>query len=372
MNKVIVLGSGHGEAGACNSEELLKIIQRLSPNIIFCEASPENFPAMVKATETFNTPEIKAIRAILEKQSIEIIPVDLHGDPFDRRLEAMFDLFRNNYKEYFYASEIQAGETHRLGFPFLNSEDSDQIHRDKNSMEKIFVARANHAELSKTHKDWLEWNDKRENHWIKVIRDYSEKNKMSMAVFLVGSAHRIRLMEKIKKFQIADKLIPEWDFNPFEQMKELEKLTDDQQAVIVHEAGHAAVAISYGLTPVEVKLGFDGKGLAKVTPEFKGYSPSDNKQRIAVLKAGFLAERKYTKQNAIDHGALDRNKINKILVEDCIAELEEKKIENGVIQFLNNNFDTKVLRLAELIANNYKKGQCDTLTAELENTYHNN
>jgi KaiC/GvpD/RAD55 family RecA-like ATPase len=48
----------------------------------------------------------------------------------------------------------------------------NQIHKDKDSREKIFVARANHSELSKTHKDWLEWNDKRENNWINVIHDY--------------------------------------------------------------------------------------------------------------------------------------------------------------------------------------------------------
>jgi hypothetical protein len=217
MNKVIVIGTGHAESGACTSDELLKVIQKFSPNVIFCEASPENFPAMVKATERFNTPEIKVLRIIMEKYSIKIIPVDLHGDPFDRRLEAMFELFRNNYKEYFYASEIQAGETHRLGFPFLNSENSDQIHRDKNSMEKIFVARANNYELSKTRKDWLEWNHKRENHWIDVIHDYFKDNTITTAVFLVGSAHRIRLMEKVRNFDNDNDPIPVWDFNPFKQ-----------------------------------------------------------------------------------------------------------------------------------------------------------
>ncbi|MFN7602365.1 MAG: hypothetical protein ACK5R0_13305 [Bacteroidota bacterium] len=215
MNKVIVIGTGHSESGACTSDELLKIVQKISPTVIFFEASPEIFPAMLKATGTFNTPEIKAIRTIIETNSSVVIPVDIDGDPFDKRLEAMFELFRNSDKDYFCATEIQAGETHRLGFLFLNSDDSDQIHRDKDSMEKIFVARANHSELSKTHKDWLEWNDKRENHWVNVIHDYFERHKISTAVFLVGSAHRIRLMEKIKKFQGNSVLIPSWDFCPF-------------------------------------------------------------------------------------------------------------------------------------------------------------
>lgn len=215
MNKITVIGTVHNEGGACTSDELFKIIQEISPNTIFCEASPEIFLAMLKATETFNTPEIKVLRTITEKHSIEVVPIDLYGDPFDGRLEEMHELFRNKYEEYFYASEIQADEADRLGFPYLNSEDSDQINKDKDSMEKIFVARANHSELSKTHKDWLEWNDKRENHWINVIHDHFERNKISTAVFLVGAAHRIRLMEKIKKFQDNSLQIPIWDFYPF-------------------------------------------------------------------------------------------------------------------------------------------------------------
>jgi hypothetical protein len=70
MNKIIVIGTAHTEGGACTSDELLKIVQKISPTVIFCEASPEIFPAMLKATETFNTPEIKAIRTIIENSPI--------------------------------------------------------------------------------------------------------------------------------------------------------------------------------------------------------------------------------------------------------------------------------------------------------------
>lgn len=210
-----MIGTVHEEGGACTSDELLKIIQKNSPDVIFCEVAQENIQAMLEATETFNPPEIKALRTIIKNSSIDIIPVDVYGDPFDGRLEAMLELFRNKSKEYYYASEIQAGETYRLGFPFLNSEDNDQILKDKATMEKIFVARANHYELSKTHKDWIEWNDKRENHWIKAIHDYFEKDKISTAVFLVGAGHRIRLMGKIKSIESNNKSIPLWDFYPY-------------------------------------------------------------------------------------------------------------------------------------------------------------
>ena len=152
-------------------------------------------------------------------------------------------------------------------------------------------------------------------------------------------------------------------------MKELEKLTIEQQAVIVHEAGHAAMAISLGATPVEVELGYDGKGVAKSVSNFKDSSLKDNKARIKVLKAGSLAERRFTKLS-IDHGADDKQRIKKILLEECITDLDVK-IENDVNQFLETNFNTKVLMIAELVAANYNKGQYLTLTADLEKVYHN-
>ena len=101
MNKITVIGTFHTEGGACTSDELLKAIQKISPDVIFCEASPEKFPAMLKATETFNPPEIKALRAIIEKRSMDVIPVDLNEDPFDGHLEAMLELFRKKLSGIF-------------------------------------------------------------------------------------------------------------------------------------------------------------------------------------------------------------------------------------------------------------------------------
>ncbi len=215
IGKLTVIGTSHTEGVACTANELIKIIEELSPQTIFCEAPPEVFQAMLKAIENFNTPEIKVLRTIIEKTSIDIVPVDINDDPFDGRLEAMFELFRRQISDYFYATEIQANETQLKGFAFLNSKDSDQIHKDKSSMERIFIERVKNHELSKTYSNWLKWNDERENHWIDVIHNYFVNNRPKKAVFLVGSAHRVRLMDKIQNFSGKNELIPDWNFYPF-------------------------------------------------------------------------------------------------------------------------------------------------------------
>ncbi len=216
MSIVVVIGTIHSEGGACTSEELLRIIDEISAETIFVEASKEKFPLMLDAVNTFNTPEINALREIVKRNSIKIEPIDLDNDPFDNRLEVMQSLFPKYIKEYYYASQIQRNGCCDLGFKYLNGKDSDQINYDKSIMERRFVERVNNLKLSETYSDWLRWNDERENHWIRSIHRFLSSNKLTKAVFLVGSAHRIRLMEKVRNLTSENESIAEWDFYYFD------------------------------------------------------------------------------------------------------------------------------------------------------------
>lgn len=216
MSTIIVLGTAHSEGGACTSEELYKIIEEISPEVVFCEASPEKLPQYLKRTDV-NTPEMNVIKRLNQQEkSIEIVPVDVNHDPFDRRLEAMFSLFKQKIKDYFYASRILMNETYLKGFTFLNSIDCDQINRDKSLMEKYFLDRVKNQELSDFYSEWLKWNDQRENQWISLIHNYFIINKPTKAVFLVGAGHRYRLIDKIKNIHNNNNQDSfDWDFFPF-------------------------------------------------------------------------------------------------------------------------------------------------------------
>ena len=214
MSTIIVFGTAHSEGGACTSDELYKIIQEINPEVVFCEASPEKLPLYIKRTDVI-TPELGVIKRLIKEKSIEIVPVDVNEDPFDKRLEAMFSLFKRKMKVYFNASNIHSNETYLKGFTFLNSEDSDKIFRDKNSMEKFFVEKVKYKELSDFYSDWLKWNDLRENQWINLIHDYFQKYKSKKAILLVGANHRYRLMDKIKNIEENGKLFFDWDFFHF-------------------------------------------------------------------------------------------------------------------------------------------------------------
>ena len=213
-SKVIVLGTMHDSEGVCNASSLLQIVHEISPKTIYFEASEAKYPQMLKAVDHFNTPEIQVLRKIEKESTIEVKPVDLDNDPFDGRLEAMLELFPKHVPDYKYASLIQRNEAIRLGFRFLNSSDNDKINSDKAAMESIFIDKVQDDFLMKTYSDWLEWNDQRENYWISKIHEHCS-NKIGTTLLLVGSAHRIRLKEKIVKMKSQDQSIADWEFNYF-------------------------------------------------------------------------------------------------------------------------------------------------------------
>lgn len=216
MSTIIVLGTAHSEDGACTSEELYKIIEEISPEVVFCEASPEKLPQYLKRTD-ISTPEMNVIRRLnQEEKSIEIVPVDVNEDPFDQRLEGMFDLIRRKMKVYSNASNMILNETFSNGFFFLNSTESDKIFRDQDDMEKYFISEVKNQELAKFYSEWLKWNDLRENQWINLIHNYFIINKPKKAVFLVGAGHRYRLIDKIRNIHDNNQNSFNWDFFPFE------------------------------------------------------------------------------------------------------------------------------------------------------------
>jgi hypothetical protein len=216
MHNVIVLGTFHTEVEACTSQELLRIVKQISPEVVFCEAPAEIFPDMIAAEKNFNTPEIKVIRELLKESKIKIIPVDIYGIAVDdNRIDEMFDLFGRKMENYKNAVLIQIDETYEKGYCFLNSKENDKINFDKVLMEREIVTRENNRELSLDYVNWVKWNNYRENHWIKLIQEYIDENKFNSAVLMVGSAHRVGLLHKTTELEFNGKSHLTWNFDYF-------------------------------------------------------------------------------------------------------------------------------------------------------------
>lgn len=218
MFKITLIASVHIERGICNSNELYKIIERVDPEIIFEEISPNGFARIYEGSRSY-TLETNTIMRYLQKHTIAHFPVDLDRNElinirFKKDIVEMFDIFDHSpeYKDLSIQHEIFSES---LGFAYLNSIECRVLLERIHFLEEDILRMINHVKLFQTYKDWMDINDKRENDMIKKIYSYSALNKYNRALFLIGAEHRKPIMDKMSKFERINKPELNWIFDYF-------------------------------------------------------------------------------------------------------------------------------------------------------------
>jgi hypothetical protein len=103
----------------------------------------------------------------------------------------------------------------RDGFPYLNSNQCEELLERRRLLEEEIVRTINHEQLYQKYIGWLEYNDLRENEMINSIYKYSGLQEYKMALFLVGVEHRKQVMDKLPKYEKNKKPELNWIFNYF-------------------------------------------------------------------------------------------------------------------------------------------------------------
>ena len=216
MLDITLISTAHKENGMCNSNELLKIIEKISPTVIYEELSPHLVSIFYEKSGN-NTLETKAIKNYLIKNPIPHLPIDLNGNELvdlklKNKISQMLDIFSNNY-EYNNLLFLHNTQTSRIGFPYLNSRECMDFFERSVFMEKFILSKINNSELTGTYKIWTEINEKRENSMIANIYKYGNENRPKNALFLIGSAHRKSLINKVKEVNNKNELKFNWITN---------------------------------------------------------------------------------------------------------------------------------------------------------------
>lgn len=210
MSTITLIATGHKENGLCNSKELFKIIEQISPDVIFEEIPPGKFEAVYVGTRQASL-EVKTIKAYLQKYpDVHHYPVDLDIElAIEKEIKFEVDgipLICNHFSpEYNYLDRQMSYWTEFGGLPFLNSDRCSEIILRKTFLEKQILetlrkddkhSNMDHETLSQAYKLWIGQNDDRENEMLRNIYSYMETKKYNRALFLVGAAHRKPIMQK--------------------------------------------------------------------------------------------------------------------------------------------------------------------------------
>jgi hypothetical protein len=216
MYSITLVFTRHEVCGFCNSDELYKIIESIGPEIIFEEIPPSYFDKYYVAKIRRNL-ESDTINKYIENHNIEHVPVDSENVPSEsffndlqylhKRIEGLSDINGYNYRNF---SDSYSVNARMYGFAYLNSIHCSNTQSEINNAIAKGVQKLNEKKLLQTLNHWKKVNDGRENEMINNIYNYSKENQYSRAVFLIGSAHRNSVMQKITIYETKEKLKLNW------------------------------------------------------------------------------------------------------------------------------------------------------------------
>jgi len=209
MSNITLISTIHKENGKCNSDELLKIIEKICPDVIFLEASESDYTYYERYLfSTYGVSpnkrlEIEAIQKYSQISSFKYVPVlDTElSDDFHRWLSVVDEcsVCQKLIDDY---CLLQMEH----GFQFLNSEKSIQLLEDMRELRNHIFG---NNEVCKKANENI---DAYENSMLCNIYAYGKENLFNKGIFMCGSAHRKSIIEKIEKYKNQENLKLDWTF----------------------------------------------------------------------------------------------------------------------------------------------------------------
>ncbi|MDP1726819.1 MAG: hypothetical protein Q8M15_08545 [Bacteroidota bacterium] len=206
MHTIIFISTVHKATGKCSAEELCKIINELSPEVIFLEALHDTYTEYQKLTfKSFGVYhkklEISAIQRYSLIKPFKYVPV------LDKGLS---DSFEKKYNLVCENSELQKlndrynSLAEMYGFEFLNGVESIKLQEEMRAPESHLL---NGHVLDKEAKDDI---NTYEDSMIRNIYLYCKNNHFNSAIYKCGVAHRKSIIEKIGKHNGQEQIKLNW------------------------------------------------------------------------------------------------------------------------------------------------------------------
>ena len=216
MQKVIIISTEHVESGKCNSNELLKIIELIDPEVIFEEEpNDDKYHSYYLDQNSFKSLEVQTIIKYKQNHDIVNIPVDKPINEFASLylLDNFTKMFRR-FEEHNNLVKKHCSLRNDYGFIYLNSKECSDLNEKKVLFEKQIISKNRDAnnELSNLYDLFHHEVDARETKMIENICEFSKSIKFEKAVFFIGYAHRESLRKKLSEVELLNKNQIIWTF----------------------------------------------------------------------------------------------------------------------------------------------------------------
>jgi len=151
MHNIYLTFTKHRESGLCTSNELIKIIENIKPDVIFEEVAPSRFAAYYKE-QSVSTLETNSIKKYLETHKIKNIPVDKDVDMPEiidnyKKYSYLNDYFFHSSIDYCKLWEKNVQMSDQYGFKYFNSTAHTEISDNLHKMERLLIRRSQSDKL---------------------------------------------------------------------------------------------------------------------------------------------------------------------------------------------------------------------------------
>jgi len=198
LMQLTLVGTVHAETGLATSNELLKILERLQPEVIFAEIPLSYIEQYCDGSH--GTLEAVAVARYQEGHQFVVIPVDLEKpeDAFFSDAQEMFDKVERTSHYYRRLMDQHSLDTRTGGFPYLNSDRCIQAWVDIHGEVQATLDWIGNPLLHKIYSRWCMQNELRDTGMVAKVVDYADRNGQVHGVFLFGAAHMKFILEKAR------------------------------------------------------------------------------------------------------------------------------------------------------------------------------
>lgn len=204
MKEIIIIFTAHKEFGAFSSSSLIKILEALQPDLIFLEASPDDYHQQF-VVRNYDSLESKALFNFQKTNDVDIIPTGTSKSK-EFLIESHMKYQRlNRAIEVHSTAQYRGKYTQREskenmeGFAYINSEEYGEVQKELNLEEKIILEETENIEFIKLYEWWHALHDERESEMLTNINNHCLNMLFEKAVFLIGAEHRNSIINKTKE-----------------------------------------------------------------------------------------------------------------------------------------------------------------------------
>jgi hypothetical protein len=194
--RVTLVNTVHMERGAVTVAALVKLLERLSPDVVFAEIPRAN--ADRYANGSHGNLESRAVADFGQRHQVSVVPVDRDepSEEFFRVTREMLELVERRSRDYRNLVDAQSERTARGGLKYLNSDESAEALFAIRNEVRDTIDWMRTPELHSVNEMWLREIELRDQEMLANITQFASGSEVASGVFLVGAAHRKSIVEK--------------------------------------------------------------------------------------------------------------------------------------------------------------------------------